>query len=111
MRLLSPIFFANRYFFKAAVKQNAKKTLAVWEKVITQFPDSKYVPIGYYFSAKVYTRLNDYPTAIKYYAKVVKYYPDYKRADLAHLRLTKLKRVINHIRRFFKGFSGMCKEN
>jgi outer membrane protein assembly factor BamD (BamD/ComL family) len=51
---------------KAAVKQNAKKTLAVWSKVITQFPDSKYVPIGYYFSAKVYTRLGDYPAAIKY---------------------------------------------
>ena len=73
-------------------KQYNKNTIAVWEKVISEFPDSKYVPIGYYFTAHAYEQLNDYPAAMKYYTKVVNDYPDYKRAKSAYMRIAKLYR-------------------
>jgi len=56
------------------------KTIAVWERIITDLSSSPITPQAYYMSARCYERIGQYEDAIDYYSIVVDNWPDYERA-------------------------------
>jgi len=62
------------------MKENFEKTIAVWERVITDLPKSAaYTPRFYFISAVIYSQeLNEYLKGIDYYQKVVDNWPSYE---------------------------------
>jgi tetratricopeptide (TPR) repeat protein len=63
----------------AESEDNFQKTIAIWERIITELPPSGETPRAYYFSAVCYRRMDQYEQAIEYYQKVVSDWPDYER--------------------------------
>jgi tetratricopeptide (TPR) repeat protein len=62
------------------MKENFEKTIAVWERVITDLPISDaYTPRFYYITAVIYSQeMGEYRKGIEYYQKVVDNWPDYE---------------------------------
>ena len=63
-------------------KDNFRKAIAVWERIITQRPESQSIDLkhAYYFSAVCYSRMGEYDKAVEYYQEVVVNWPDYQYA-------------------------------
>jgi len=61
---------------------NFARTISVWERIITQLPESKLTILqdAYYFAAACYRRLGEYEKAIQYWQKIVDDWPDYQYA-------------------------------
>jgi tetratricopeptide (TPR) repeat protein len=61
---------------------NFVKTVSVWDRIITQFPESNSPPMqdAYYFAAYCYGQLGEYAKAIQYWQKIVDAWPDYRYA-------------------------------
>jgi len=59
-------------------KEYLQKTITLWEKVVTDFPESDFTVQAYYFTAGCYRRLGQYEKAIEYYQRVVSKWPDYQ---------------------------------
>jgi len=64
----------------AEAKDSFTKAIAVWERIITQLPESQSIDLkhAYYFSAVCYRRIGEYEKAIEYYQEVVVNWPDYQ---------------------------------
>ena len=76
-------------------RKNLEKAIGVWEKGITRLPaSSAYAPQTYYFSAVCYGRLGEYEKAIRYYQRVVDYYPEYDLAWNALFRVGDINQVL-----------------
>jgi len=67
---------------EAKMKEHFAKAIAVWERIITELPesDSTAAAHAHYFSAVCYDQLAEYENAIEYYQKVVDNWPDYEYA-------------------------------
>jgi len=61
-------------------KENFRKAIEVWERIITDLPPSPITPKAYNFMAVCYVRLGKYEAAIKYYQQVLDIWPDYQHA-------------------------------
>ena len=76
-------------------RENLDKTIDVWERGITRLSSSStYAPQTNYFSAVCYGRLGEYDKAIRYYQKVVDYYPEYDLAWNALFRIGDINQVL-----------------
>jgi len=64
------------------VKEYYRKTLAVWERIITELPESEATirAQAYLFSAECCRRLSEYDKAVEYFQAVVDNWPDYEYA-------------------------------
>lgn len=67
---------------EAEARDSFKKALIVWERIITQLPESQSIGLkhAYYSSADCHQRLGEYEKAIEYYRKIVASWPNYKYA-------------------------------
>jgi len=75
-------------------KENFRKAIAVWERIITKLPPSApYTARAYYFSGYCYTRSGEYGKAIQYYQKVADDWPKYEYAWHAQLRVARCYEV------------------
>jgi len=64
-----------------AVNASLRKTLVVWDRIITGLPESAYAADAWYFSGVLYRKyLGDYEKAVQYYQNVVDQWPDYRYA-------------------------------
>ena len=82
----------EKYYNKAFEKKNEgldeqakdcfRKTIAVWERTITELPPSAaYTPRFYYITAVIYSQeLGQYAKGIEYYQHIVDNWPDYQYA-------------------------------
>ena len=61
-------------------KENFRKAIVVWDRIITDLPPSPTIPEAYNFMAVCYVRLDEYEVAIKYYQMVLDNWPDYQNA-------------------------------
>ncbi|MBN1804987.1 MAG: tetratricopeptide repeat protein, partial [Sedimentisphaerales bacterium] len=52
------------------------KAIALWDKIITQFPDSEAAPQAHYYSGVSYRRLGEYAKAIEHFQKAADDWPD-----------------------------------
>lgn len=77
---------------EAKSKGHLTNAAAVWEKIITQLPDSEpdTMAQAHCFSGHCYRRLGQYEKAIEYYQKVVDNWPGYKLASSAQFRIVKI---------------------
>jgi len=77
----------EQYFYG----EDYQKAIDIWKIVLNKYPGRgpKLIP---YLLATCYERLEDYPTAIRYYKQVVEEYPDCKYAHRAPYRLGLLQR-------------------
>ena len=64
---------------EAEARDSFTKALIVWERIITQLPESQSIGLkhAYFFSAVCYRRLGKYEKSIEYYQEVVDNRPDY----------------------------------
>jgi len=86
--LTAEVIFAvgENYYLKAKeyeeqnlvdeAKENFRKAITVWNKLIIQFPNSEDTPDACNYSADCYNRLGEYQESINSYKKVVDDYPD-----------------------------------
>ena len=76
-------------------RKNLEKAIGVWERGIKRLPaSSSYAPQTCYFSAVCYNRLGEYDKAIRYYQRVVDYYPEYDLAWNALFRVGDINQVL-----------------
>jgi TolA-binding protein len=69
-------------------KENFRKAVSVWDKIITKTPPSEiYTPQAYYAVASCYSNLGDYNTAISYHKKVIADYPNFEKRYMAMFML------------------------
>jgi TolA-binding protein len=74
-------FWCENDGLEAEARDNFRKTIIIWERIITELPPhSPYTPQAYYLSAVCYRRIGEYENAIEYCQKVLDDWPDYKRA-------------------------------
>jgi len=67
--------------FEPEARDNFTKAIAVWERIIEEFPvNTPYTPHSYYFSAVCYRRLAQYQKAIEYYQEIVDNWANYQSA-------------------------------
>jgi len=59
-------------------KEHLQKAITIWERVVTDFPESDFTVQAYYFTAGCYRRLGQYEKAIEYYQRVVSKWPNYQ---------------------------------
>ena len=65
---------------KDEAKDYFRKTITVWERIITELPESSITPQAYYIAGRCYESLGEYEQAIYYFEIVVDNWPDYERA-------------------------------
>jgi len=80
----------------AEAKDNFKKAIAVWGKIMTELPPSATTPEAYYFSAVCYSRLRQHTKAIEQYQNVVANWPDCENASRAQFMVA---RIYEHLKR------------
>jgi outer membrane protein assembly factor BamD (BamD/ComL family) len=69
---------------EAEAKENFRKAIAIWERIITELPpNALYTAQAHNFSAICYRRMGEYEKAIEYFQKIVHDYPDYDYASYA----------------------------
>jgi tetratricopeptide (TPR) repeat protein len=68
---------------------NFVKTISVWDRIITQIPESNSPAMqdAYYFAGYCYGQLGEYAKAIQYWQKIVDAWPDYRYAGHAQFRM------------------------
>lgn len=60
------------------------ETIDIYKTLITDYPNSQYIPDAYNAIAKIYIdNLKDYPSAVKYYTELYEKYPDKREAKYA----------------------------
>jgi len=65
----------------AEAKSHFQKAIAIWERIIKQFPEARFTTAqAYDFSATCYQRLGEYEKAIEYYQQLLDKWPDYEYA-------------------------------
>ncbi|MBI4722475.1 MAG: SPOR domain-containing protein [Candidatus Stahlbacteria bacterium] len=67
-------------YFAAKFKKNSQDALAFYEKIITQFPESKFVPYALYSTAQHFYAKKNYRPALSIYKKIA---TDYKTSEIA----------------------------
>jgi tetratricopeptide (TPR) repeat protein len=85
--LKSMLFFAKAYTMRGAALSNSsdlvgadqcyRKGLAIWEKILNDFPPTSYTPEVCCSMGRCHRELGEYQESIDFYQKVVDYYPDY----------------------------------
>ena len=80
----------EQYYNKAFVKENEglaeqakdhfQKAIAIWERIVTELPESVITPQAYNFSAVCYRKLGEHIKAVEYFQKVVDDWPAYQYA-------------------------------
>lgn len=89
--LPEPVFvIGEAYYNKAFQKENEgldneakdqfRKAIGIWERIIRELPESATTACTYDFVADCYRRLAEYKKAIKYYQEILSNWPDYERA-------------------------------
>ena len=66
-----------------------RKAVAIWERIVTELPESAITPQAYYFSARCRETLGELDYAANYYQTVIHDWPDYKFCDVAHFLLAR----------------------
>ena len=61
-------------------KENFRKAIALWERIITDLPPSPITPQACYLSATCLRGLGEYEKAIEYYQNILDDWPDYENA-------------------------------
>ncbi len=61
---------------EAKMKEHFAKAIAVWERIITELPESGITPRACYLLAHCYLRLGAYEYAIEYFEKIILNWPD-----------------------------------
>jgi len=79
-----PAFAAENKGDVSQSKDLFRKTIAIWERIVTELPESAITPQAYYFSARCYETLGELDHAANYYQTVIHDWPDYKFCDVAH---------------------------
>ena len=72
----------------AEAKDNFKKAIAIWERIITELqPNAMYPAQAYCFSGHCYRKLGEYEKSTAYYQYVVANYPEHRTAWQALFRI------------------------
>jgi TolA-binding protein len=66
-----------------------RKTIAIWERIIMQLPQSAITPQAYYMTARCYESIGELGYAVEYYQQVVDNWPNYGRVDSAYFLLAR----------------------
>jgi tetratricopeptide (TPR) repeat protein len=84
-----PAFAAENKGDLSQSKDLFRKAIAIWERIVTELPESPITPQAYYFSARCYETLGELDYAANYYQTVIDDWPDYKFCDVAHFLLAR----------------------
>ena len=79
----------------AEARENFRKAIALWERIITELPESTTTAQAYNFIGNGYRQLGEYEMAIEYYTKVFENWPYYMYSSLAQFRIG---RCYEHLR-------------
>jgi TolA-binding protein len=71
-------------------KEHLRKALAMWEGMITQFPNAPKAALAHHLAGECCYRLSQYKKAIEFFQKTVEKWPDYENAWLAQNRMAKV---------------------
>jgi tetratricopeptide (TPR) repeat protein len=74
---------------EAKTKEYFQKAIAIWERIITELPESGMTPQAYYFVARCYESVGEYDCAANYYQVVIDDWPNYRFCDVAHFLLAR----------------------
>jgi len=69
------LIFENQELI-AKAQDYFQKATSVWERVITDFPDSNYAADAYFYSARCFSRIGEYSKAIDLYNVVAGIWPE-----------------------------------
>jgi tetratricopeptide (TPR) repeat protein len=76
----SEAFWCENDGLAAEARENFRKTIAVWERIIKELPVSAFTPQAYYLSAVCYRRLGENEVAIEYCRIIVDNWSGYRRS-------------------------------
>jgi TolA-binding protein len=71
-----------------------RAAVLLWEIIVTDHPQSTFIPDALRFSAEVYAGVGEYNKAISYYEKLTDGHPEYSKAVKAELRLEELRYLL-----------------
>ena len=80
---------------EAEARENFRKAIALWERIITELPESTTTAQAYNFIGNGYRQLGEYEMAIEYYTTVIENWPYYMYSSLAQFRIG---RCYKHLR-------------
>jgi len=85
-------YYAQAFYYEnEGQPQKAKdyftKAIAIWERIVTEFPQSNVISQTYFFEAVCFQHLNEYKTAYDYLCHFVDKYPNHQYAPEANLMI------------------------
>ena len=101
---------AKSYFHLAELFEDFSKTISYYNKVINDFPDSKFVDDSYYQLGMTHFLLNDYEAALLDYQKLLARFPTSAYADKAQYQLGKTLFTLNRISKAKAAFQFLIRE-